>query len=249
MRRKHGILFPAVVMLVLVGSAWADPALTIPNSIFDFGQVPQNSKVSCTFWLYSTGTDTLKITDVKPGCGCTKTPLTKTVLTVGDSTDLEVIFSTGRRRGNQSKRPRIETNEGELAKYVQIKAEVITNPDSTFPIRIAPYKFDISQFGEKKVTERKFIIENVSERDIEISLVYMPEGIFRIDLPKKVKAGKTEGGRITLRDDALDDEFEKSITIELNDDKQTRFSIPVKRTVRAADLSSSTPSDPGGNAH
>ncbi|MBN2226634.1 MAG: DUF1573 domain-containing protein [candidate division Zixibacteria bacterium] len=249
MRLIHGMCLVIIGMIFLVDTSWSDPALTIPNSIFDFGLVPQNSQVSCTFWLHSTGTDTLNITDVKPGCGCTKTPLNKTVLASGDSTDLEVIFSTGRRSGKQSKRPSIETNEGELAKYVEIKADVITAPDSTYPIRIAPYKFDISQFGDMEVKERKFVIENVSDQDLAISLVYMPEGIFRLDLPQKVKAGDSEGGKVTLRDDALDDEFEKSITIEVNDDKHTRFSIPVKRTIRTVGLSTSSPANRGDASH
>ena len=52
----------ALVSLMLVGSATAAPKLTIPETEFDFGYVPQNSKVSHVFWLYSTGEDTLKVT-------------------------------------------------------------------------------------------------------------------------------------------------------------------------------------------
>lgn len=41
--------------------------LEIPEPEFDFGFVPQNSKVSHVFWLHSAGTDTLKIVKVNPG--------------------------------------------------------------------------------------------------------------------------------------------------------------------------------------
>ena len=57
----------ALVSLMLVGSATAAPKLTIPETEFDFGYVPQNSKVSHVFWLYSTGEDTLKVLKVTPG--------------------------------------------------------------------------------------------------------------------------------------------------------------------------------------
>ena len=43
------------------------PQLTIPETEFDFGYVPQNAKISHDFWLYSKGTDTLKILQVNPG--------------------------------------------------------------------------------------------------------------------------------------------------------------------------------------
>ncbi len=59
-----------IVMVFLVAfcmQAAAEPKLTIPDSIFDFGFVPQNAKISHDFWLHSTGTDSLKIVKVSPG--------------------------------------------------------------------------------------------------------------------------------------------------------------------------------------
>jgi hypothetical protein len=60
----------------------------------------------------------------------------------------------------------------------------------------------------------------------------MPEGMFRLKLPKKVNAGSTEKGKIEILKDYLPQEFEKSITIELNDKALSRFTIPVKRQIR-----------------
>ena len=115
---------------------------------------------------------------------------------------------------------------------MQITANVVATPDSTYPIRIKPYKFDISQFGEKTVDKRDFVIENVSDSDLDLSLVSMPEGMFTVKLPKQVKAGQTAKGEIKLDHDYLDKEFEKSITIEVNDANKTHFTVPVKRTLR-----------------
>ena len=43
------------------------PQLTIEDSTFDFGFVPQYAYVSHIFWLKSTGTWILKILQVSPG--------------------------------------------------------------------------------------------------------------------------------------------------------------------------------------
>jgi hypothetical protein len=43
------------------------PVLSIFEDAFDFGQVPQQAKVSHIFWLHSTGDDTLRIESVSPG--------------------------------------------------------------------------------------------------------------------------------------------------------------------------------------
>ena len=56
-----------IVVLIMSSSLLAQPRLTIKNNSFDFGFVPQNSKISHNFWLYSTGEDTLRILRVKPG--------------------------------------------------------------------------------------------------------------------------------------------------------------------------------------
>ena len=59
---------PAFALAVLCfGSASGAPRLTLPESTFNFGYVPQNSKISHGFWLHSTGDDTLKIIKVVPG--------------------------------------------------------------------------------------------------------------------------------------------------------------------------------------
>jgi hypothetical protein len=153
-------------------------------------------------------------------------------LAVGDSTELEIIFSTGHYMKKQSKRPSITTNEGTEAKYVQIVTDVVTNPDSTYPVIIKPYKFDISQFGEKERNTLDFVIQNVSDIELDVKLVDMPTGMFKLVLPKKIKPGESGKGKITVMKEFVGKEFEKSLTIELNDKLNTRFTIPLKRTIR-----------------
>ena len=45
----------------------SNPVLTIPDTLFNFGFAPQNSIIAHTFWLKSTGNDTLRILRVVPG--------------------------------------------------------------------------------------------------------------------------------------------------------------------------------------
>ncbi len=165
------------------------------------------------------------------------------MLAVGDSTDLEIIFKTGKYKTRVSKRPRIETNEGTQNKFVSISSYVVERPDSTFPIVIEPYKIDLSQFSEKVIDRRKFTIVNVSDQNLELSVVSMPDGLFEIRLPESVGPGKKVNGRLQLREDAYDESFEKSVTIEVknaDDESTTRFTIPVKRSIK---LSKTTPPD------
>lgn len=60
-------LFVSAILFLLSASSFAAPRLTIQNSTFNFGYVPQNSKISHSFILRSTGDDTLRILKVTPG--------------------------------------------------------------------------------------------------------------------------------------------------------------------------------------
>ena len=87
-----GVLF--LVPLMFTGSSSGAANLVIEEAEFDFGYVPQNSKVSHLFFLHNGGEDPLVIERVVPGCGCTRAPLKKSELAPGETTELEIIFST-----------------------------------------------------------------------------------------------------------------------------------------------------------
>lgn len=61
------VLFCIIGTAILWNFAFAEPQLSIPDAVFDFGYAPQNSTISHVFWLHSTGTDSLKIIKVSPG--------------------------------------------------------------------------------------------------------------------------------------------------------------------------------------
>ncbi len=155
-------------------------------------------------------------------------------MAVGDSTRLEIIFSTKKYKNRVSKRPRIQTNSGPPDKTVQIIAHVVARPDSTFPVVIKPYKLDLSQFTEKVRDQINFNITNVSEYDLDLRLISGLSEMFDVSLPKSIGAGKTVEGTLKLKKNHLKNSFEKSFTFELNDEKNSRFTVPVKRTIRTA---------------
>ena len=66
---KKLIVTTAVLILFLmaVTSVLATPRMTLPETEFNFGYAPQNSKLSHVFWVHSTGDEMLKILKVVPG--------------------------------------------------------------------------------------------------------------------------------------------------------------------------------------
>jgi hypothetical protein len=225
----------ALCLLLTACPAYGAPELAIDESEFNFGYVPQDARITHVFWLKSVGDEVLKITKVVPGCGCTKAPIDKTELAMGDSTRLEVKFNTKGYRKKVTKAPRIETNVGPPHKKVHFTARVVSQSDTTYPIIITPFLLDLPKSGEKARDVIEFRIANVSDADLDISVIDRPEGYFDLKLPHGVDAGGTVQGYLKLREDLIETSFEKSITIELNDELSTRFTIPVKRTSQPPD--------------
>ena len=224
----------SVCLIIIAGSVFAGPKMILSESIFDFGFVPQHSKTSHDFWIKSVGDDDLKILKVVPGCGCTKAPLEKNLVTPGDSTRLEIIFSTKQYKSLVSKRPKIQTNEGSGDKVLTFKAHVVDNPGSTYPLVISPFVVNFTQASNNKNDNFIINISNVTDQDLELSVIDFAKEFFDVKIPNKIKAGKSVEASITLKKGNLNKSFMKSITIEANDANKSRFTIPVKQDRKLA---------------
>jgi Protein of unknown function (DUF1573) len=223
------------IVAILTGTAMAGPGILIPDATFNFGRVAQNTKVGHLFWIKSTGDDTLRITKVVPGCGCTQMPLKDSVLGPGDSTELEVVFSTKGFKGYVTKTPYLETNIDDEKTYVKIIAECMPEDDTTTTVRVVPAKLDVSQFREKPRRKATFVIINNTDADLEITKILGSPKYFKLTLPASVKAhGKAEGS-IEVVESMISRDFESAFTFETSDDSHTRYTIPVMRQYRVKD--------------
>jgi hypothetical protein len=205
--------------------------LIVDQPEFDFGYVPRDARISHVFWLKSVGDGVVRITKVLPGCGCTKAPVDKTELAAGDSTRLEVTFNTRGYRNRVTKSPKIVTSEGREQTALRFTAHVVPESGKTHPIVVSPFVIDLGSSEPRASDWIAFTIANVSESDLEIALIERPEGCFDLELPRRVQAGGKAVGRLKLDDESSERSFEKSITIELNDELRTRFTIPVIRSL------------------
>ena len=228
--KKTLLIINMAFMLVSLGTiCHAEPELTISEDSVDFGIVLQNIRLPHTFWLKSTGDDTLKIIKVIPGCGCIKTPLQTNIIPPGDSTKFEVLYDTRKYRGKITKRPRIRTNEANPDHVITITSQIEIRPDATYPVVVTPYKIDMTPDGNNKPKKRIFTLTNITDKDLYLKPLFYPEEISKVKLPKKIKAGETAEGEIKLSKNGLKQAFEKSFTFEVKGHYTYRFTVPVIR--------------------
>lgn len=70
---------------------------------YDFGTVKEGTKVKHTYKVKNTGSAPLKITQVKPSCGCTASSWTKEEIAPGATGDIEIELNTAGKNGTIKK--------------------------------------------------------------------------------------------------------------------------------------------------
>ena len=229
--------------LLWVPPVFAGSALTLSEPEMDFGYAPQVSKIAHVFWLFASGDQPVKIAEVKPGCGCTQAPLEKDYLEPGDSTRLEIVFSTGRYANRIVKRPTVLVEGESDPVIIDIIAYIVPRADSTYPLMLSPYKIDLSQYGANVRDRASIKITNVSDRALAIKMVSGPVEYGTLSMPEKIGAGETVEVELVLNEASVKESFERSFTFELDDEHHSRYTIPVKR--RYHDPNAATLTAPG----
>ncbi|MEY3313380.1 MAG: hypothetical protein RLZZ578_900 [Bacteroidota bacterium] len=162
--------FTALCMALLVCAgtmAIAQPKITIiGGDTQDWGKVkPKDDPLKATIKIKNEGNEMLKITDVRPGCGCTTAPLDTNKLNPGEMASMVVTLKLGATSGMMTKSITISSNDPQNAtKVLYLKADVVR------PIQILPTQY--FSFGEMTAgtkSEAKLIIRNTSTQDIVLS--------------------------------------------------------------------------------
>ncbi len=164
MRKSLVLLFiiPFITLNVL-----AQPKLEIVGGdTKDWGKVTlKQSPLKHNMVIKNVGNEVLKISRLKPTCGCTTAPLTKNELKPGESTTIEVLLSIQGNSGKLNKQIAVESNDPKRSylNYVLI-AEVV------LPITVSPTTY--LPFANLQVgLESKAVLKlkNTSETTIKLS--------------------------------------------------------------------------------
>lgn len=115
-----------------VAPAAQPETLVLKEAEFNFGKIPQGKPVTHVFEIMNSGKDSLKITNVQAGCGCTTpewekdkalAPGASTKITVGFNAAAEGVFN----------KPVTITYNGTQTKVLFIKGEVWKTPATSAP--------------------------------------------------------------------------------------------------------------------
>lgn len=113
----------------------ANPApepLSLKESIYNFGKIPQGKPVYHYFEVTNTGNEPLVITNIQTSCGCTTPEWSKEPVAPGTTTKIKVGFNAAA-QGPFDKYITIQYNKDQT-KQVRISGEVWKAPDTPAPM-------------------------------------------------------------------------------------------------------------------
>jgi hypothetical protein len=209
------------------------PVLTIADSVFDFGSVPQHSTVTHVFWLHSTGTETVVVDRITSDCTCIKPALSTASIAPGDSVALTIEFQSKTYLGRIDKRPAIYSNADglETARRVSVVSYVTAFPDSVRPVTIDPYKGMMLRIDSSHDTDSvPLTLTNHTGKELDVQIVDFPSEYITAELPSQIGANGEESGVIRLNYDA-EVSFTTSLTLQFGPSAEDRMTYPVVRNV------------------
>jgi len=122
--------------------------ISIDNQSLDLGEMIEGTSKDFTYIITNTGTNPLKIGNVKGSCGCTVPTWPKEPIAPGASAEIKAKFNSKGKKGNQNKTITVKSNTDPLTTILTFKVKLIPDPNaplvSPVPDQGAPIKQQIT---------------------------------------------------------------------------------------------------------
>ncbi|MBN2449689.1 MAG: DUF1573 domain-containing protein [Lentisphaeria bacterium] len=173
MHRVWGLVW-AVCAALCVSRLVADPVLLLEPATYEWGRQAENKEVyEFSFKIANEGDSELEITNVRPGCGCTKVDLKKSKLAPGESTQMTGTLRTTGVEGKMNKGIILTTNDPK-------RKTAIAGLDIRFPFNCQGLRMKYTTYGARQQQDSLQVyvyMENCeAEAAIQIKAVELPEG-------------------------------------------------------------------------
>lgn len=206
----------------------AQPQVNLKVTRFEFGMFPDRSTVAHTFWFKSSPSDTLRLVDVKTGCGCVRAERNQNFAAPGDSLPVTLIW-----------KPDTETDTSQTA-YVffygspdPVRLTLATGAISPDPmLTVTPGTVEFPTAAGARKESAGIRVTNTTERELDLKIVSAPSDKLTVVLPDKLDKKKLVAAQLGLTEPADTTRFERSMTIEATDPankKVFRVTIPIRR--------------------
>lgn len=199
------------------------PVVEIDEPIYDFGSVETGLTVDHVFQIRNAGRSLLKITAVRPTCGCTLADISRREIPPGETATLQVQLSLKGLIGSQNKPILLQTNAP-----VDSAVRLALTGDAYSRVALDPVSVDFGQVPAGRTVERTVTVRGVRGLEFSVSGVTTSSPQIRADYQP---VSRTEVRVKVTCDTARGSGYETGWVHLHTDHPGTYQSIPVPVTV------------------
>lgn len=231
----RSLFIGASLFVALSVTALAQPKIeVIGGDSYDWGKLPppKDGYLEATIKIRNAGTELLKLTEIKPGCGCTKTDPDKTELKPGEISTMGVKLNISPMQSGQVIKNitvRSNTPGNDSVKYLFLKVDIVRK------VQLMPMTFFSFQnpFVNREMVARLEIVNNDS-KDLEVFDFSADNGMtLNVSGKKVIKPGAKLELVLSITPTAKG-AFNGTVKFKTSNDENPEFTVPAYAMVNDA---------------
>lgn len=147
--------------------------LLCKEPVYEFGEIANDQPVKHTFILDNSGTNPVRILNVRAGCGCATTEISTNPVPAGQSASLTATLTLAGRKGVQRKTLFVETDNSSTPR-VRLEFKGVTTAD----IEALPDGVHLGTLGREGIEEREIMVAGRSNVVFHITGVETSSPLF-----------------------------------------------------------------------
>lgn len=232
----HRLNYLLILLLFSVSAvAQTGSFVTMSQPTANFGYIPEAGEYGRKIIMRSNVLDTIRIGKISTFCDCVTAKFDSDILYPGDSITLDLKLIPQKLAGKIYKVTHIYDENGVRLAKITVRAIIYKDINNFKDIFVEPAVLNLSQFGDKGISQAEFYITNVTDETIPLELLFTNTEYFELDFPVYVEANKKVKGTVKLTEKGKSTEFGDSFTFNyINAKSETiLFSVSVRRKVFA----------------
>lgn len=227
MYRRICLTFSVVALLVVSGTAFAAPELSVDQPVYDFGTIIQGKRVEHVFILKNRGDTPLTVTRTKTSCGCTVANMSTKTIAPGRSAELRTAFDSANFGGTIAKTITIDSNDPRTPAYTLTLKGVVKEQ-----LVIVPRQLNLGQLKAGADKELALTLENKGERTVRLISVTSPLPQVKITLSKQfLKPNESARVNVIVRPKEGDRFLSGFIVIATDSPGKSEVTVPLYGSV------------------
>lgn len=217
------------------------PVLTLNNNAYDFGRIYEDQgKVTHSFTVRNSGSDSLLISNVRSNCGCTSPAWTKEPIAPGKEGFITVEYDPKNIRGSFHKTVQVQSNASNASMFLTISGTVVP------PLKKEKLYYKVGDLSVKSrhinlgylykgtIGHAAMTIANLTEKPLELALTDIPDQIEDCHFPKVLQPGEYGQIEVTYNTSKVDewDVVIDRLSIVINGKKDIRNRLAVTANIR-----------------